>query len=892
MKLFQRAIIIALFNFVFSIVLTAQIGLGNKLQVDHVSVYTTQPGPDGQRRLSVSFRVINNSVGSIVVPQPIIATVTFAGNAVNLSVPPLRSQASAFVSTSIETTAAQVPLTIDVKETSIATQSRSQTGREHRVQSHVINIVVQPGLDYGRWQSIGPSRITMSPNATGRVTTIAVDPRSPNTVYAGARGSGLWKSSGSNMIWFPISDSLPTAEIDSVALDPSKPDHVVISTPAGVFQSVNGGSVWTQLAANDIHASGSDGASFLIARSLNPPMYASTSTGVQVSIDGGFTWKNVLGNGSPSVSLQFETSDATRLLASTANPTPAVFEGTNGGLTATSWHQLHGCSTAPLPTFPKTSNVWISESGGQMWVSFRAGAADNDQLGLWRTTSATCIVNGWPEHGWQQVSLPNPCDQFVNHWSYLYAHPTDSRIIFKGGIGLCRSTSSGDGMAQVSNIHADHHAIAIAPSVPSTIYFGSDGGIYRSTDNGANLTFVGEGMNNTEFLKIDVDNQNFPVVGGSQDNGTETWDGTSPVWNYVSGTGDSSIVAFNRADQGSVYEIGQSTRQIARRQFGGSSQSLGDGSMPDCCSYQEFPALVLEGMVSTGGNPAIGLTCHGIWSGPPWKQIQPPLGQTPPPSGCDFSNTGDFTRLKFTTGGLGTWVGVTNTGHVFYGIYAQPPPADVFHTSTPKSPSAISFVNQSTFYIAFTDGSIVRLQCFAGCEAESVWTHNPSVEITAISIDPLAADTLLAAVRDQGVFHGTRDSTGTWTWIPYNNGLPFAVTVTDLEARANGSVVAATYGRGAFVLFSRPLGPPQLTARGHVTLFTAERVDPNRPPGPNNPLIATAELDSKPGFIFSSNSLANGVGILQAALANHRTVVIVYTANGQNGGKITSARYG
>jgi hypothetical protein len=331
-------------------------------------------------------------------------------------------------------------------------------------------------------------------------------------------------------------------------------------------------------------------------------------------------------------------------------------------------------------------------------------------------------------------------------------------------------------------------------------------------------------------------------------------------------------------------------RQIVRRQFNGSSQSLGDSSLPDCCSYQEFPALVFEGLVSTGGNPAVGLTCHGIWSGPPWKQIQPPLGQTPPPSGCDSNNTGDFTRLKFTTGGLGTWVGVTNTGHVFYGIYAQPPPADVFHSSTAKSPSAISFVNQSTFYISFTDGSIVRLQCFAGCEAETVWLNN--TEVTAISVDPLASDTLLAAVRNRGVFRGTRASTGTWTWAPYNNGLPFAVTVTDLEARANGSIIAATYGRGAFLLFSRPPGPPQLTAGGHVTSFTSERLDPNKPPGPNNPLIVTAELDSKPGFIFSSNSLANGVGLLKAALTNHRTVIIVYTTNGQNGGKIVSATYG
>ena len=35
-----------------------------------------------------------------------------------------------------------------------------------------------------------------------------------------------------------------------------------------------------------------------------------------------------------------------------------------------------------------------------------------------------------------------------------------------------------------ATLHADEHALAIAPSNPAIVYTGSDGGIWRSTNNG------------------------------------------------------------------------------------------------------------------------------------------------------------------------------------------------------------------------------------------------------------------------------------------------------------------------------------------------------------------------------------------------------------------------
>jgi hypothetical protein len=856
------------------------------LAVENFSGYSTTPDPDGQHRVAISFRVVNR--GTVAAPAS-RARVTVSGSVTEYAVPALPPAVAVFISRTFATTSAQLAIVVQADALGVVNETNKLNNK--------VQYAANPGGDYGRWQSIGPSKIQKSDGTlgVGRVTTIAVDSRNPGLIYAGARGSGLWKGSDNGPTWLPITDSLPSTQIDAVALDTGNSDRVVVATPAGVFESIDGGQVWTMLDSENLKASGSDGGALLVGvggGGIRPTMYLTSDKGLRVSTDGGHTWPVVL-SGGPATSVQFENGNQSKLYAAISSPAPAVFEAKDRGLTAASWHQLKGCPDAPFPMFPASSTVWITQAGDMEYISFRAGAVDNKQLGLWRTTSRTCQVDGWPEHAWVEVPLHDNCaSKFENHWSYVYAMTAVPSVVFKGGIALCRSSNFGDGMGEVGNIHADQHAIVEAPSQANTIYFGSDGGIYRSTDRGQSLSFIGEGLNNTEFLKIDTDGKDpMLVIGGSQDNGTSYWTGASPIWNYIGG-GDSALVAFDRADLRGLYETGQSMRQMTRYQPGDDPISMGDASLPDCCAYSENPGQVFDSMVSTGSIPRAALTCHGIWFGPPWKQIQPTTGQVvpPPEKGCDGNNSGDFTFLKLGPGGFA--VAATNTGHVFYGLYKQPPLADVFHSDTATSPLAVSFLNANTFYVAMngSTNSIFRLQCFAGCTHEDAWSHDPAGAVLAVTVEPGAStETLLAAVENQGVFRGTRSAAGIWSWTPYNNGMPAGVRVTDLEVKTPLSVVAATYGRGAFLLNTRPPGPVQQTAKGHVTSFTMERVDPDRPPGPNNPIMITATLDSKPGALFTTTK-ASASGILGQAFKNHRMVIIVFTG-GQNGGTIISSRY-
>jgi len=195
-----------------------------------------------------------------------------------------------------------------------------------------------------------------------------------------------------------------------------------------------------------------------------------------------------------------------------------------------------------------------------------------------------------------------------------------------------------------------------------------------------------------------------------------------------------------------------------------------------------------------------------------------------------------------------------------------------------------------------TIGSIHRLECKGvSCNHEDVPLNAPfpaSAEITTITVDPLDPNALVAAVRGRGVFRGTRNAPNNWTWIDYNNGLPFAVTVTDLEPQSNGGIIAATYGRGAFQLFSQIVERPQnQIARGRITSYENERVDADRPPGPNNQVLETIELDSQPGFFFTATSpLGRFAVTARNAIRTKRIVTIEFKPLGPQSGTIISLR--
>ena len=80
---------------------------------------------------------------------------------------------------------------------------------------------------FREWKAIGPT------NAGGRTLWLAIDPLSPNTVYAGAASGGLWRSTTGGVgaaAWERIDTGHPVLGVSCISFEPARSDVIYIGT--------------------------------------------------------------------------------------------------------------------------------------------------------------------------------------------------------------------------------------------------------------------------------------------------------------------------------------------------------------------------------------------------------------------------------------------------------------------------------------------------------------------------------------------------------------------------------------------------------------------------------------------------------------------------------------
>ena len=106
---------------------------------------------------------------------------------------------------------------------------------------------VDAGLYAGlRWRLLGPFR-------GGKSTMVAGIPGNPAVYYMGTAGSGIWKTVDGGQVWTCVSDSVRLTAIGAVAVAPSRPDTVYAGAlgsgpEAGLYRSTDGGGHWDLVA--------------------------------------------------------------------------------------------------------------------------------------------------------------------------------------------------------------------------------------------------------------------------------------------------------------------------------------------------------------------------------------------------------------------------------------------------------------------------------------------------------------------------------------------------------------------------------------------------------------------------------------------------------------------
>src|SRR5204862_1916287 len=123
------------------------------------------------------------------------------------------------------------PFNPELRSQAIDQMERQENGR--KLESLVMGESLTPSEAGGAWIPIGPSPLTNGVGnnaATGRVTSLAVDPTNSNKVYLGTAQGGVWRSLDGGTTWTSIFDNAQTQAIGALAVATSSHSTLFVGT--------------------------------------------------------------------------------------------------------------------------------------------------------------------------------------------------------------------------------------------------------------------------------------------------------------------------------------------------------------------------------------------------------------------------------------------------------------------------------------------------------------------------------------------------------------------------------------------------------------------------------------------------------------------------------------
>ncbi len=387
------------------------------------------------------------------------------------------------------------------------------------------------------WESEGPG------NIGGRINTIAVDPTNPSIIYVGTACGGVFKTTNAGATWAPIFDDQPYLSIGDIEIDPSNHNTIYVGTGDpnisgypfigdGVYKSTDAGQTWTNLGLVDQRI-----VSKLEVHPLNPnliyagtmglPFQKNNQRGLYKSTDGGQNWNQV-----------YYKSDSAGIIDMVLHPTDTNI------IYITGWNRIRN-SMVSLLTGPDCQ-ILKSTDAGQTWQPIMSGIPNTSPLSRINIDMsasdpnllfASVVNNAYDLQGIYKttnggqtwVALPNnglPTDAlggFGWYFGHVKVNPANNNELFLLGVDLYRSSDGGINWTMAGppwytyDFHADKHDLVFDGN---TIYCGTDGGLYASTDRGDTWLDI-ENLPVTQFYHVAINPHNPGVYyGGAQDNGT------------------------------------------------------------------------------------------------------------------------------------------------------------------------------------------------------------------------------------------------------------------------------------------------------------------------------------------------------------------------------------
>lgn len=713
-------------------------------------------------------------------------------------------------------------------------------------------------IEARRWRALGPAPIpngqtvSISTPVSGRTTAIAIHPTNPNIAYVGTAQGGLYRTLDGGTTWTPLLDGALSLAIGSVAIAPSDPTIVFVGTGEPQFSSDSffGVGIYrittadtTPVVAGPLNLDGGGNDVFTgraVSEILVHPtnaniLFASTTSGV-----GG------LGASQPAAAANrglYRTTNAlaaspvfTKLEVATVSNDRSivdmVWEPGNPNRLICAVYGLAGVGDGgiylttnaldPVPTFTQTLQT------GTATGNIRAELAINKVGPVVTVLAATGTNNGElrksVDGGATWSAALTAANGFCNPQCFydiaVAIDPNDANFVYLGGSPAAVFRKSINGgtsfVTRSTGLHVDTHVIAVAPSNTSVIYFGSDGGIWKSIDQGENWL----NLNNTQFSATQFQSISLhPVdkyfsIGGTQDNGTEFLRPDNTWVRAVGGDGGQSVIDQNAVDNVNVamYHtfFNQTNNQIGFNRIltvnpTGQLQSgtfLGCGGTANGISCTDATLFYAPFTRGPGSPNTLYFGTNRLYRSDNRGTTMTVVSQAPLParvSSIGISPQNDNVRIiGLTNGG----VFATSTGSTTLTDITGPIPARYIARAV-VDPNNVETAYVTLSGYAVPDGQHIWKTTNLS-NATPTWTAAgagiPDVPVSAFAVDPTNSNHLYAGT-DIGVF---RSTDGGASWTPFSNGLP-RVAVFDMAIHKSHRLMRiATHGRGIFEMDLRP----------------------------------------------------------------------------------------
>ena len=729
---------------------------------------------------------------------------------------------------------------------------------------------------------------TVANPVSGRITSVAVHPTNENIVYIGCANGGVYRSMNGGTSWTQIFTGAQSFAVGALALAPSNPTILYVGTGepqasadsyagVGLYRIDNADaspslvgpinpvrsyldassnpqnvavfnfraiskilvhptnpaiifvSTASAIQSNPSTAAGGGTIPPLgirgIYRSTNATAAAGTVSFTKLTIEQLSCFDNPCTGNATISDMIMEPGNPDNILV-WVNTTMNASAALGGGIYRTT------NSLAATPTFTKTYFPTSSSVRGEFAIASISGTvtvyAGTGEAASGRLLKSTNGGTSWSTTAGTYGFCTSQCFYDIA----LAVDPTNANNVYIGGsagTNLFRRSTNGlstiPGTTNSVGLHADVHSIVVAPSNPSIVYMGNDGGIFKSVDGAQTWTSMNTaGLHATQFqsLALHPTDPNF-MIGGTQDNGTILMTAPGVFLHADNGDGGYALIDQNATDAVNVVMyhtyFNTTTAQAFTRADLTADANHGATGWPFFYGCG-FGGATANGISCTGISACLFYAPMALGPGNPntvyfasdrlYRSVNKGVAMTvvsqaPIASGSAISTISIATGTGANADDNYRIVGLTN-GKVFGTITGSTTLVDI-------SPSTITFpvgrvfispLNKNVAYVCYTGyfssgaSHIYKTSNLNNLGGSGVtWTAIgsglPNVPVNAFAMSHSNPNIIFAGT-DIGVFASTDAGN---SWSDYNGGILPNVPVFDMAVHKTSNVLRiATHGTG------------------------------------------------------------------------------------------------